>query len=399
MFDFVWTVLGLAWQLVLALLCCALAIPLLLLLKAAGEAFGIAFSGFLAPLFYVPKQLRSACIALMVIWLLWAHPLPFWLCVYAIAALPVHLVFILLTAERYRSLHAHAVSSVFLIYVLHLSFLQAGRWTDSLLFQLLLTSLIGSAPAYFLRSMQRAYTVYEKDQEQSGRDKHARRINCWLSEGKRVPPFCLYLRGFMLDDSLGPPLSDWAIDGGRFSSRKPIFATNSSAFFNELDRMTLDQLESVLLLSSRKLGALIALGRPGEGFGAGRVETDEASWQGTAARLMDQATVIFLIPVDRPGTIWEIEHLVSRGYLNKTVFIVPTMLVRKTHLWNSTREKLRNFISLPDCRNESGFFMRNPEGKFVFAAGHWDDVRGLLSAYRTRKSLMRLLRACSMRAT
>jgi hypothetical protein len=398
MSDVVCAILGGAGSLILALLCLILACPLLLLLKSVGEHLGIALSVFLAPLFYVPKHVRAACLVLLVIWVLWAHPLPFWLQAFAIAHLPVGLAYAFFSIDRYRSLLAHIVFLVFGIYGLYLCFLQSGRWSDSLFLQLLLTSLMFAAPAYFLRSMHRTYIVYEKAQEQRLRDAYARKVDRRLREGKAAPLFCLYLRGFMLDNLLGPPLSNWAVDGGRFTSGKPIIATDFSGFFNALDEVTLDYLESVLVRSSRKLGALITLGRPGEALGAGRVETEDASWKDTVARLMERATVIFVIPVDRPGTIWEIEYLVGKGYLNKTVFVIGphTISGPSGALWDSARKKLRGVLSLPDYRQEAGFFMRGPTGEFVFVSGHWDN-RGLIAVRRTRKSLMRLLNACHAR--
>jgi hypothetical protein len=197
------------------------------------------------------------------------------------------------------------------------------------------------------------------------------------------------------DNLLGPPLSDWALDGGRFTSGKPIVETDFSKSFDALDDMGLNYLEGVLGRSSRKLGVLIALGRSGEAFGAGRVETEEASWKDAVARLMERATVIFVIPVDRPGTIWEIEYLVGKGYLNKTIFVISPDMVSGPcgDSWDSVRKKLRGVLSLPDYRHQAGFFMRGPTGEFVFVSGHWEN-RGLIAVRRTRKDLMTLLNAC-----
>ncbi len=185
------------------------------------------------------------------------------------------------------------------------------------------------------------------------------------------------------------PLPNWAVDGGRFTSEKAVFPTDFSDWLDNLDDMTLNYLEGILRWSSRKLGVLIAVGRPGEAFGAGRVETEEVSWRDTVAGLMERATVIFVVPVDRPGTIWEIEQVVGKGYLSKTVFLITPHTI-------SARKKLGDVLSLPDYKGQTGFCMRAPTGEFVFVSGHWDN-RGFIALRRTRKSLMKLLSTCGAR--
>lgn len=68
---------------------------------------------------------------------------------------------------------------------------------------------------------------------------------------------------------------------------------------------------------------LIALGRPGEHLGAGRILTSDDAWQALAADLIDKAQYLILIPSTRPGTLWEIDYLKKNGHLPKTLIILP----------------------------------------------------------------------------
>ncbi len=246
MSNVVGATLGHALLWIVALLCLIPSFPLILLLKFGGERLGIALSVFLAPLFYVPKHVRGPCFVLFALWIVWAHPLPFWLKVIAIAQLPLGLAYAFFFADRYRSLQAYFVFFVLGIYGLYLCFLMSIRWTNSLPFQLILTSLVSAAPVYFLRSMHRAYVIYGRAQEQRERDAYARKVDLRLREGKAAPLFCLYLRGFILDNLLGPPLPNWAVDGGRFTSEKAVFPTDFSDWLDDLDDMTLNYLEGIL---------------------------------------------------------------------------------------------------------------------------------------------------------
>jgi hypothetical protein len=47
---------------------------------------------------------------------------------------------------------------------------------------------------------------------------------------------------------------------------------------------------------------LVALGKPGEAIGAGRIFTDDATWQADIATLMRRAKGILIVPSDRDGT-------------------------------------------------------------------------------------------------
>jgi hypothetical protein len=115
-----------------------------------------------------------------------------------------------------------------------------------------------------------------------------------------IPRFALYLRWFGTTDHL---------------ATQPVNVPG-----REIDQHT--DLETLLHRALYPL-PLVALGRPGEMYGAGRVPADEKTWQGTVARLALAATTILVIPAAHPGTLWELAWLKRSHCLAKTVLIMP----------------------------------------------------------------------------
>jgi hypothetical protein len=83
------------------------------------------------------------------------------------------------------------------------------------------------------------------------------------------------------------------------------------------------QLEQTIVEALDKLMPVVALGKPGEAIGVGRILINESIWRNAAAQLMDHATLIICIPSTRPGSEWELEEILRHGYLAKSVFIMP----------------------------------------------------------------------------
>jgi hypothetical protein len=102
----------------------------------------------------------------------------------------------------------------------------------------------------------------------------------------RVPDFCLYLRAFESTGKLHVPLYLRV-------RRKCVWVAQ---------RLVTDDLESHVSLSAGRRAPLVALGKPGEAIGAGRIFTDDATWQADIATLMRRAKGILIVPSDRDGT-------------------------------------------------------------------------------------------------
>ena len=78
-----------------------------------------------------------------------------------------------------------------------------------------------------------------------------------------------------------------------------------------------------LVKAMRWIAPVIALGRPGEAIGVGRILANEESWRAAITSLIDRATIVFCIPSAHEGTRWEIAHIIERFHLHKTIFVMP----------------------------------------------------------------------------
>lgn len=83
-------------------------------------------------------------------------------------------------------------------------------------------------------------------------------------------------------------------------------------------------LETELAAALESYGPLIALGKPGEQIGSGRIQSTEETWRADFFRLAKGARLIFLLPSTHEGTKWEIERILENHHLiRKCIFIVP----------------------------------------------------------------------------
>jgi hypothetical protein len=82
-------------------------------------------------------------------------------------------------------------------------------------------------------------------------------------------------------------------------------------------------LENTIVDALFKTLPVVALGKPGEAFGVGRILVDENNWQSAASELMSRASLIICLPSSHPGSHWEMNQILQNHYLSKTVFIMP----------------------------------------------------------------------------
>jgi hypothetical protein len=88
-------------------------------------------------------------------------------------------------------------------------------------------------------------------------------------------------------------------------------------------------LESALGLLVHPYGDLVALSDdPGEA-GAGHVRSTDLSWQKEVEALCEHAKGVFIVPFNFEGTAWEVEMLVRRGWLSKSLFVMPAIPVTR----------------------------------------------------------------------
>ncbi|MEL6473863.1 MAG: hypothetical protein AAFQ21_07235 [Pseudomonadota bacterium] len=177
-----------------------------------------------------------------------------------------------------------------------------------------------TATALFLASIAGGVALgqvfYELDGlfDQQTRDLRAMDIKADLDAG-RIPdePFTLYLRPFASTNTI-------ARDDSRFVNVAAGAPGIAPQYVMASDRIEFEtQIETAL----RPLGTLVGLGRPLEHFGAGRIVVAFEGWQDLIAKLMDHARLIVLLPSSRGGTSWEVERILERGLLPKTIIVDP----------------------------------------------------------------------------
>jgi len=187
---------------------------------------------------------------------------------------------------------------------------------------------------------------------QAASDRKAGRIMEDLVEGEATTDsaYLVYLRAFETTGKLKAPWFMFAHDLG-------------------LQRLRSSEQESYLASAVRKLGPLVALGEPGEHLGAGRIKTSDADWQQAVKQLVENAKAVLIIPSDRPGTVWEVNHLRTENLLHKTVFIMPPEArgFDWRARWHEARKALGDFgAALPEYDRHGLMFRLNQDGQVLY---------------------------------
>jgi hypothetical protein len=213
-------------------------------------------------------------------------------------------------------------------------------------FELILTGTLITSVFGVLSRWAKSATLREA---QRSVDATARSIWQEVQEGKR-PRFHLYLRPFDITNKARVLNRNYGTN--LFSPRH--YEEQSSTDF-----------ESILEDASSL--PLIALGRPGEAIGAGRISTNEGTWWECFLKLADAAEKLFVVPSDNSGTKREIEWIKSTGNLKKCVFICPPRGV-KVHIesnsdWDRAAGQLG--IQLPAYTSYGKLFRVADDGRLV----------------------------------
>ena len=182
----------------------------------------------------------------------------------------------------------------------------------------------GTLPVYVLCAIAAGVHIAGRRSVQKHRDAAARRLlEAVLGDGGIR--FCLYLRPFAITNKL--PVEQESVGVHQRTFRDAFGGPPEKIDF---EAMLADALEG--------LPPLVGLGRPGEAIGAGRMRTDDERWQDEILALMERAVSIFIVPSSRPGTLWELQQIRDRGYLGKTIFVLPVAMSRV--VWRSICERL-----------------------------------------------------------
>jgi hypothetical protein len=163
----------------------------------------------------------------------------------------------------------------------------------------------------------------EQKRAQRWRDSHAREIAASVAASTSHPPYYLWLRPFTSSGHVRIVLRSAMVK--RVS---PNTTTHDYPGFGPTTQLRRDvhwgDLESLFAAMLESRGPLVALGRASDEIGAGRVPTNEASWQATFDILAEASLAILLLPSTHPGTDWEMQRILSEDeLLQKSIFVVP----------------------------------------------------------------------------
>ncbi len=133
--------------------------------------------------------------------------------------------------------------------------------------------------------------------------------------GVSTQEYCLYLRPFTTTGQL--PI---CVLASTLYLKNPVVEGPTQV---EKDNKFVD-LETLIAMAVSSHAPLVALGRPGEQVGAGRLLTTEESWQSEFTRLSASAKIIFILPSSKSGTKWELRNIFeNESLLSKTIFVIP----------------------------------------------------------------------------
>ena len=146
-----------------------------------------------------------------------------------------------------------------------------------------------------------------KRSNQLKRDRRARLILEQARQG-RAGDYSLYLRGFRSTGQM--PAEDTS------SLVQPGFDPRDA------ESAAVD-LEAVFAQVLESEAPVVALGRPGEQVGAGRVETQDDTWKRDFEILADNALLLLVLPSPGRSVEWEIKWAKLGGHLQKSLFVMP----------------------------------------------------------------------------
>jgi len=92
-----------------------------------------------------------------------------------------------------------------------------------------------------------------------------------------------------------------------------------------------NSLDQLLLEEATPIGPVVGLGNPDDKrppYGAARGYFDHKTWQEAVADLANNAVLIVICIDDSAGIWWEVEHLVGRRHLHKTLFLLHPRYAR-----------------------------------------------------------------------
>jgi hypothetical protein len=149
------------------------------------------------------------------------------------------------------------------------------------------------------------------------------------------------------------------------------------------------KLEDTLVEAFRSTLPLVALGKPGETFGVGRILVDEDSWQKAASDLMQRASLLICLPSSRPGSNWEMNQIMLNHYFSKTVFIMPPNPPSSFRTWKDLKEDWDLLkqqvgikgITIPEYKTDGILFSIDTTGQCITERFSLNSMQKLLETF------------------
>lgn len=201
--------------------------------------------------------------------------------------------------------------------------------------------------------------------------------------------FCLYLRPFrstgfgrnpesadpatLMIDTIVTYDEERAGIGQNAARTKALEKWEETAFISQ-------PVELMLAKAMEPSSQLVGLGRARDFRGIGVFSTEDSGWQAIAAALIDQATLIVVVPGSSEGMLWEFEYLAkSEANMRKTVFLVPphgSPNLDIQTVWTEAKAAFRAVgWSCPKATNEGIWFKLGVDGQVIETAEYSYDVR------------------------
>lgn len=234
-------------------------------------------------------------------------------------------------------------------------------------------------PVLILVSPVFLYLLYKKMKDynaayQARRDQAALKLFNATSSGE-VEKFAVFLRPFYTTDKVGQTelVQELTVstDGSTTQRTIPIH----------------HPLEEAIVEALREAMQVVALGKPGETRGVGRILVDDVSWQSVASKLMGRALLLICVPSSRPGTRWELKEIIETHYLRKTVFVMPPdeLLWGWKEIrddWVLVSQQMASYgIAIPQYDNDGLLFSVNAKGQCTTEKLCLDSAQGLQAAF------------------
>ena len=216
----------------------------------------------------------------------------------------------------------------------------AGSWISALVIGVLsllgyftglisltaLGALLGAAVMIWLIGKlltRRAHTRFVRmsEERQELRNERARQALLRLMTNQELlRPLIVFLRPFKAT-------RDYRVNLGSLG----VFAGSSSLSDSR-------EFETSLAKLVAPFGDFVALGQELDARGAGRVRTGDDEWKSVVQEICEAATAIIMFPSATPGTSWEGVLLTERGYIAKTVFLMPPQV------WMELKGPIRRLV-------------------------------------------------------